>query len=31
MGMAALDLSPIIIFIALAVIRGAICRGGFAL
>jgi YggT family protein len=31
MGMAALDLSPIIIFIALAVIRGAICGGGFGL
>ena len=29
MGMAALDLSPIIIFIALAVIRGAICPDGF--
>ena len=30
MGMAAMDLSPIIIFIALAVIRGAICRGGLS-
>jgi YggT family protein len=31
MGMAALDLSPIIVFIALAVIRSAIGCGGLAL